>query len=401
MEIISRTYYAKRVDAWLGKGQIIVLVGQRRVGKSFVLKDFVIRHKTEPNANIIYIDKEKKDFNYIQNHEQLNGYIDEHFAAGKHNYILIDEVQDIAGWEHSVRSFRTEDSTDIIITGSNSKMLSGELSTLLAGRYEEIHVQSLSYTEFLEFHNLTDSDEALWKYLNFGGLPALKDIGIDNEGMVSEYLSGVFNTIMLKDIIERHTIRNIPFIRNLVVFMADTIGKLNSANSIVKYMRSQNVEVSTNIVLNYMSYFCEAYLTHKVDRYDIHGKKLLESNSKCYFGDIGLRNFIAGGERDTDIEKVIENVVYLHLLHLGYTVKVGQLRAGEIDFVCTKPGKKAYVQVAYLIANQETKEREFGNLCLIPDNYPKYVISASPLLKSSDYKGVTHLHLRQFLTKGL
>ena len=142
-------------------------------------------------------------------------------------------------------------------------MLSGELSTLLAGRYEEIHVQSLSYTEFLEFHNLTDSDEALWKYLNFGGLPALKDIGIDNEGMVSEYLSGVFNTIMLKDIIERHTIRNIPFIRNLVVFMADTIGKLNSANSIVKYMRSQNVEVSTNIVLNYMSYFCEAYLTHK------------------------------------------------------------------------------------------------------------------------------------------
>ena len=237
MEIISRTYYAKRVDAWLGKGQIIVLVGQRRVGKSFVLKDFVIRHKTEPNANIIYIDKEKKDFNYIQNHEQLNGYIDEHFAAGKHNYILIDEVQDIAGWEHSVRSFRTEDSTDIIITGSNSKMLSGELSTLLAGRYEEIHVQSLSYTEFLEFHNLTDSDEALWKYLNFGGLPALKDIGIDNEGMVSEYLSGVFNTIMLKDIIERHTIRNIPLIRNLVVFMADTIGKLNSANSIVKYMR--------------------------------------------------------------------------------------------------------------------------------------------------------------------
>lgn len=190
MEIISRTYYAKRVDAWLGKRQIIVLVGQRRVGKSFVLKDFVIRHNTEPNANIIYIDKEKKDFNYIQNHEQLNGYIDEHFAAGKHNYILIDEVQDIAGWEHSVRSFRTEDSTDIIITGSNSKMLSGELSTLLAGRYEEIHVQSLSYTEFLEFHNLTDSDEALWKYLNFGGLPALKDIGIDNEGMVSEYLSG-------------------------------------------------------------------------------------------------------------------------------------------------------------------------------------------------------------------
>lgn len=401
MEVISRSQYAHQIDAWLGKGQIIVLVGQRRVGKSYVLKDFIHRHEAEPEANIIYIDKEKKNFNFIQSHEQLNDYIDEHIARGKHNYILIDEVQNIEGWEHSVRSYRTEDDTDIIITGSNSKMLSGELSTLLAGRYEEILIQSLCYNEFLEFHQLPNTDDSLWKYLNFGGLPGLRNIGIANEDMVTDYLAGIANTIMLKDIIERHTIRNIPFIRNLIVFMADTIGKLNSANSIAQYMKSQKIDVSTNIVLNYMAYFSEAYLTHKVDRYDIHGKKLLESNSKCYFSDVGLRNYIAGGERNNDIEKVMENVVYLHLLQLGYTVKVGQLRVGEIDFVCTKPGKRVYVQVSYLIASQETKDREFGNLRLIPDNYPKYVISASPLLKRSDAEGVTHIHIREFLSKGL
>lgn len=401
MNIISRSLYANQVDAWVGKEQIIVLVGQRRVGKSFVLKDFVARHKDEEDANIIYIDKEKKSFNFIRNHEDLNKYIDEHFVAGRHNYILIDEVQYIDGWENSVRSYRTEDDTDIIITGSNSRMLSSELSTLLGGRYIQLHIQGLSYTEFLEFHQLQESDDALWLYLNYGGLPGLRNIGLDSEDMINEYMSGVFHTIMLKDVIERHSIRNMPFLNNLIAYMADTVGKLNSATNIAKYMKSQGIDVSTNAVLSYMSYFEEAFLTYSVGRYDIHGKRLLESNDKCYFGDVGLRNFIRGGERQGDIEKVMENVVYQHLIRLGYAVKVGQLRAGEIDFVCTKSNRKAYVQVSYLIANDETREREFGNLRLIPDDYPKYVISASPLLKSSDYEGVTHLHIREFLKNGL
>lgn len=401
MNVISRTDYAERVDHWLGKEQIIVLVGQRRVGKSFVMKDFVARHEEEPNANIIYIDKEKKAFDFIQNYRDLNAYIDAHFKAGTHNYILIDEIQNIEEWERSVRSFRTEDETDILITGSNSKMLSGELSTLLAGRYKEIHVQSLSYQEFLLFHNLQDSENALWQYLNYGGLPGLRNIGIENEDMIYEYLSGVFNTVMLKDVIERHTIRNIPFLNNLIAFMADTVGKLNSASSIAKYMKSQGQDVSTNIVLSYMSYFNEALLTYPVGRYDIHGKKLLESNDKCYFGDVGLRNYIIGGERTHDIEKVMENVVFLHLQRFGWDVKVGQLRAGEIDFVCTKPGKRAYVQVSYMIVNDETYKREFGSLRLIPEDYPKYVISISPLISKSDDNGVTHLHLRRFLMEGL
>lgn len=401
MDVISRLEYASKVDSWLGKGQIIVLVGQRRVGKSYVMKDFIARHKDDKDTNIIYVDKEKKDFNFIHSSEQLNAYIDKHWNSACHNYILIDEVQDIDGWEHSVRSYRTEENTDIIITGSNSKMLSGELSTLLSGRYQEIRILPLSYTEFLQFHGLNDSEDALWQYLNYGGLPGLRNIGLENDDMVNDYLSGVFHTIMLKDIIERHTIRNAVFLNNLIVFMADTVGKINSASSIAKYMKSQQIEVSTNMVLNYMSYFAEAFLTHQVMRFDLHGKRLLENNAKCYFGDVGLRNFVAGGERSQDMEKIIENVVYLHLLRLGYMVQVGQLRAGEIDFVCSKTNQKVYIQVAYLIGNEDTAKREFGNLRLIADNYPKYVISATPLLKRSDVDGITHLHLREFLKNGL
>lgn len=408
MQIITRQKYASQIDAWIGKEQIIVLVGQRRVGKSYVMKEFILRHQQETDANIIYIDKEKISFKFINDSNTLDEYISEHFVRGKHNYILIDEVQDIQGWEHTVRSYRTEDNTDIIITGSNSKMLSGELSTLLAGRYIEIKIQSLSYTEFIQFHDLPDTDETLWKYLSYGGLPGLRNIGINNDDMIWEYMSGVFNTIMLKDIIERHKIRNIPFLNNLIAFIADTIGKLNSASSISKYMKSQGEEISANAIITYLSYFSEAFLTHSVGRYDIHGKKLLETMGKTYFGDIGLRNFIIGGERDKDIEKIMENVVYQHLLRLGYNVTIGQMRAGEVDFVCTRtssqiaPNKqpKIYVQVTYIIASEETREREFGILHSIPDSYPKYVISATPLIRASNDEGITHLNIRKFLKDG-
>lgn len=401
MKIISRKYYADKVDSWLGKEVIIVLTGQRRVGKSYILKDFIQRHESEADANIIYIDKEKRNFRFIQNGEQLGNYIDEHFVASKHNYILIDEIQDIEGWERAIRSFRTEENTDIIITGSNSKMLSGELSSLLSGRYQEIYVQSLSYLEFLEFHELADSDESLLKYLDYGGLPGLRIVGLDDEEHIWDYLRSVFNTVMLKDVIERHKIRNIPFMNNLIVYLADTIGKVGSATSISKYMKSLGQDVSSNVVLDYTSYFTEAYLIDAVRRYDIHGRKLFESNQKTYFGDIGLRNLIAGGSRETDIEKVLENVVYQHLVRLGYQVYVGELRAGEIDFVCSKPEQVRYVQVSYLVNNEETREREFGRLRDIRNDYPKYVISLTPMLTSRDYEGITHLGLREFLKNGL
>lgn len=401
MQPITRKLYADKVDAWIGKGQIIVLVGQRRVGKSYILKDFLERHKTDPRANFIYINKERKKFDVIKNHEQLNVYIDEHWVVGMHNYILIDEVQEIEEWEKSVRSYRVEEDTDIIITGSNSKMLSSELSTLIGGRYQEVYVQSLSYEEFILFHGLEEGEDALWKYINYGGLPGLMQVGLADEDLVWDYIKGVYHTVMLKDIVERNSVRNIPFLNTLLRYFADTVGKLSSLNNISKFMRSQGLDVAVKSIASYLGYFKDAYLLSTVERYDVHGKKLLESNEKLYFGDIGLRNLIAGGERQGDIEKVLENVVYQQLLRMGYTVNVGQLRAGEVDFVCTKSNERVYVQVAYLIASPETEEREFGILDNIRDNYPKYVISMTPLVRRGDRRGITHLGLREFLINGL
>ena len=400
MEVISRKYYADIVDSWIGKGNIVAIVGSRRVGKSYVVKDFILRHKDDKDANIIYIDKEKKAFKDIKTKDDLDVWIEERYLTGKHNYILIDEAQEIDHFEESVCNWYTEENTDVIITGSNSKMLSGELATLIAGRHVEVRIHPLTYSEFLEFHNQTDSDESLMAYLNYGGLPGLRKVGLDNDEQVWAYLSSVFNTIMLKDIIERHDIRNITFLNNLIAFYADTTGKLTSANSISKYMKAQQQDVSSNLILLYRGFYAESYLLDVVPRYDIHGKKIFQSNEKIYWDDLGLRNLKTEGSMDSYIEKVIENAVYKHLRFLGYEVKVGILNAGEVDFVCTKPGEMVYVQASYIVAEETTRNREFGPLEKIRDNHPKYVISATPLLTQRDEKGITHLSLRKFLKEG-
>ena len=401
MDILTRQHYADIVDSWIGKGNIIALVGSRRVGKSYILKDFIQRHSRDENSNIIYVDKEKKNFKSIKNKDDLDTWIEERFVPGKHNYILIDEVQEIESFEDSVCSWYSEDDTDVLITGSNSDLLSGELATRLSGRHVEIRVHPLTYMEFLQFHNLPDSDESLMTYLNYGGLPGLRTVGLDNEEQVWDYLASVFNTIMLKDIIERYDIRNIPFLNNLIAFYADTTGKLTSANSISKYMKSQNKKVSSNLILLYRSFYSEAFLIDVVSRYDIHGKKIFESNEKIYWDDIGLRNLKASGGMDSYIEKVIENAVYKQLSYLGFDIKVGVLNAGEVDFVCTKSEQTIYVQASYIIAEDTTREREFGPLEKIRDNYPKYVISATPYLTQRNENGIIHLSLRKFLTEGL
>lgn len=401
MEILTRQHYADIVDSWIGKGNIIALVGSRRVGKSYILKDFIQRHSQDENINIIYVDKEKKDFKTIKTKDDLDAWIEERFVQGKHNCILIDEVQEIESFEESVCSWYSEDDTDVLITGSNSDLLSGELATRLSGRHVEIRVHPLTYTEFLQFHSLLDSDESLMTYLNYGGLPGLRTVGLDNEEQVWAYLASVFNTIILKDVIERYNIRNVPFLNNLIAFYADTTGKLTSANSISKYMKSQNENVSSNLILLYRSFYSEAFLIDVISRYDIHGKKIFESNEKIYWDDLGLRNLKSSGSMDSYIEKVIENAVYKQLSFLGYDIKVGVLNAGEVDFVCTKAGQTVYVQASYIIAEETTREREFGPLEKIRDNYPKYVISATPYLTKRNDNGIIHLSLRKFLTEGL
>ena len=400
MSIVLRQHYLDKIMHYLGKDTIIILTGQRRIGKSYVLRMFRDRIDKEKNTNVIFIDKEKNEFDDIKTYKDLNTYIDQRRDRNAKNYILVDEIQDIEEFEKSVRGYYEEPDIEIVVTGSNSKMLSSDLSTLIGGRYKEIYIQALSYEEFMRFHHLPESDDTLAKYIHFGGLPGLLKMGLDEQD-AREYQLDVYHTVLLKDVIMRNNIRNVPFLENLVRFLADNTGKIISANSIAKYMKSHGENITSTVIINYIKYLCDAYLIHRVNRYDLHGKKLFENNDKYYFEDNGIRNALAGGTREGDIEKVIENIIYNHLIHLGYEVTVGQLQAGEIDFVCRKPeGQRIYVQASYLITDEATRQREFGNLRAIKDNYPKYVISMTPLVGRQDYDGIIHLHLRRFLTEG-
>jgi len=398
MEIINRPDYTEKVKRLFGKGFIIALTGQRRVGKSFIMKQVIqelSKHKI--SIHVIYIDKENEQFSFIKTHEDLTGYVKSNLAQDKRNYLFIDEVQNIKNFEVSLRSFHTNDECEIVITGSNAKMLSSELSTYLSGRCVEYHIQSLNYREFLTFHRLPDNNQSLQSYLKYGGLPQLHRIGLDETDLVDDYLKSVYNTIVLKDIIEREEIRNVPLLKNLIRFVGDNVGKVFSASSIVKYLKSQQVDSSTKVILNYLEYLCNAYIIHRVNRYDIHGKRLFELNDKFYFEDIGIRNSLVASGRTSSIEKVIENVIYLHLVRLGYEVTVGQLQKTEIDFIAQKKDETIYIQATYLLATEETIDREFGNLMLIRDNHPKMVISMDDYFDGTNYQGIRHYHLRQFL----
>ena len=400
MDLISRPNYYSKLEKLLGKGVLIVLTGQRRVGKSYVMKELVARKQQEPNANVIYIDKEKTAFDTIVTYKDLVTYVDERLDKSKHNYLLIDEVQEIEEFERGLRNYYNESFIDVVVTGSNSDILSSDLGTRLSGRYVEVFIQGLSYPEFLEFHNLEDGEAAINKYINYGGLPGLRPFGLDNPETINDYLQGVYNTILVKDIIRRKKIRNVPFLENLIRFIAENIGKPMSATSIQNYMTSNESEVSKNLILKYMKAITEACLAAAVSRYNIHGKKLLETNDKFYFGDVGIRNFIVGGRRANDIEKIVENLVYQHMVRLGYEVKVGRLYSTEIDFVGTRGDEVVYVQSAYLITEEKTFNREFGNLLPIKDNYPKYVISMTPYMDSSKWEGIIHIPFVEFLKNG-
>ena len=398
MKIIARQQYIEHIQRFIGKGMIIALTGQRRVGKSYIIRQLVSEIEAgNPDANIVYINKEKTKYADIRNADDISRYLDGKLKDDAENYLLIDEVQDIVGFENVLRSLNADEECQIVVTGSNAKMLSSELSTYLGGRYIEIHILSLSYREFLTFHRLDDSDDSLQKYLGFGGLPHLYRLGLENEDMVWEYIQNIYNTIVLKDVVQREGLRNVTLFENLMSYVSDNAGQLVSATSLSKYLKSQRVELTPLSAINYLKAASNAYIINKVPRYDIHGRRLLETNDKYYFEDLGLRNMLAGPNRTGDIEKVIENAVYLHLKNLGYKISVGTLPNGEIDFVAEKGGTSVYIQVAYLIADDKTMEREFGNLLKIHDNYPKYVISMNPMSRSQNYEGIKHLTLRQFL----
>lgn len=363
MELIERRQYVDKVLNYMGKGVIIVLTGQRRVGKSCIMKSVSDRIKSDDaNSNIIYINKEYGDFRNICDELQFSSYVEQHLQPSQHNVLLVDEIQDIDHFENTLRSLQAKNQCEIIITGSNAKMLSGELATYLSGRYIEIHIQGLSYKEFLVFHNLPDTDSTFRLYITYGGLPQLAHIGLDNTDMIRDYLYDIYNTVIMKDVISRENIRNVRFLGDLVRFVADNMGKNISANSISKYMRSQGVTVSPTLTSNYLLFLCNAYIIRQAKRYDIHGRRIFDTNEKYYFNDFGLRNSLIGINMIRDIEKLLENVVFQHLCQQGYKVTVGLLQNSEIDFVAQREGEREYFQVCYFLSSQDTIDREFGNL---------------------------------------
>ena len=401
-QLINRQYYTELITPFINKNIIKVLTGQRRVGKSCILQQ--LRQQileSAPNANIIFINKEYEEFSAIRTSEDLSAYIIPRLHPDVTNYLFIDEVQDIQGFEHTLRSLQAQDSCDIFITGSNATMLSSELSTYLAGRYIEFHIHSLTYQEYLTFHRVEASTQSLRNYLTFGGLPYLSNLPQQQE-IVFEYLGNVFSTILLKDIVKREGIRNVDFLESLVLYTADNVGNLFSANNISRYLKSQRVNISPLQVINYLRSLQQAYLIHKVRRIEVAGLKMFENGDKYYFEDLGLRNCHLGFNLQRDIYKLIENAVYLHLLHCRFEVFTGQQSGGrEVDFVARRGDKIIYIQATYLLSDDTTRQREFGNLLAIRNNYPKYVVSLDEWISGSITDGIQHLHLATFLQMDL
>jgi len=395
MERINRELYTQRIIRLLGKGEVIVLTGHRRAGKSCILECLTTLLSKE--SNILYLDMENPDNASISDFEDLNKWIKKHQNSKKHNYLLIDEVQEISNFEKTLRYWIKQPNFDIVVTGSNAMMLSSDIASVFAGRYIRIHIHSLSFSEYLLFNKLEVSNDSLLSYLHWGGLPFLSNISSDDTRSKNDYLGSIYDTIFVKDVITRKQIRNVSFVDNLARFVADNSGKLFSSSSIAKFLKSKESSVSSNTINEYMDILCASYMIDRVKRYDIKGKRIFEQQDKYYFEDIGLRNYLCRDKRLTDLEKALENAVYLKLLQDGYEVYVGQLDGKEIDFVARKENEIAYYQVALRITEEETYNREFGNLKKIKDNYPKYIVTMDSLASMMIEDGIKVIQAIDFL----
>ena len=397
MENIKREIYLEKIRPFVNQPLIKVLIGQRRVGKSFLLRQVVAEILSgNAEANIIYIDKEKYEFDVIQNYHHLMEYIKSRQKEGM-NYLFIDEVQEIKEFEKALRSLLSETNFDIYCTGSNAKMLSGEIATILSGRQITFKIYSLSFIEFCQFNRLEMNLQTLNSFLKYGGLPYLMHLPKQDE-IIFEYLRNIYSTILFRDVVSRNEIRDVAFLNNLLRFIADNTGSLVSAKKISDYLKSQQSSKTVSVILNYISYLEEAYFLLKVKRKDIQGKKIFEVNEKYYFEDFGLRNSV-NGFKISDIGKIAENAVYQHLLICGYDIFVGKSGDKEIDFVAERNGETLYIQVTSYLSDDKVIEREFGNLLAIPDNYPKIVVSLDEFSGNSTYKGIMHQTLLEFLSK--
>jgi len=395
----KRNLYIDRIRPYISKPVIKVITGMRRVGKSCFLQLIINELRTRKIAPkcILYINKESLEYDFIQNYRDLYNYVNDSFSGiTAHKYLFVDEIQEISGWEKAIASYMAEGGFDIYITGSNAHLLSSDIATLIAGRYIEIPVYSLSFKEFLLFRDRKrKSIEADFStYLWAGGYPAIHHFDLD-EAVIYQYIGAIYNTILLKDVIKKNNIRNVSLLENVTRYIFDNVGNIFTAKKLTDYLKSQKLKVSIETVQNYIAYLVATFAIHKVPRYDIKGKRLLELHEKYFLGDVALRHALLG-YREGDISGVLENLVFLELKRRGYRVFIGKVDSREVDFIAEKEHRKIYVQVAYLLASPGTVEREFSALEAIKDNYPKYVISMDKIF-GTDFEGIQRLNLTDFL----
>lgn len=394
--VIDRPRYWERVRPWIGTQLIKVLTGQRRVGKSYLLAALRRRlSERAPEVPLLFVEKERAEWAHLTTAQELLAWVVTNVPTGP-AVLMIDEVQEIIDFDVALRSLLAEGRIDLYVTGSNAELLSGEIATRFGGRSIVVEVHPLAYDEFLLFHERADDDESLRCFLRYGGLPFLRHLPLV-DAIAFEYLNGVAQTAILKDVVTRHAIRNPDLLERLVLFLADNVGSPVSAQSITRFLKSQRTSASVPTVLTYLARLEQAYLVRKTRRADLEGKRYFEVAEKHYFEDLGIRAALVGA-RPQDIGKVVENAVLGRLLVDGWTITTGDVRGREIDFVCHRAEERLYVQACYLLADAATREREFRSLLDIDDNHPKIVISLDPLL-ASDH-GIAHLHLRAFLRDG-
>jgi predicted AAA+ superfamily ATPase len=394
----KRTYYLEKIEPFIGKPVIKVITGMRRVGKSYFVRQIIEKLKTEGihHDGILYINMELMDFAFIKNYQDLHQYVKKRLSKKGPKYLFVDEIQEISGWEKTITSLLAEGSYDIFIAGSNAQLLSSEIATLISGRYIEFPLYSLTFNEFLVFRDVKKKDvkTEFLNYLRYGGFPVIHHFDFEEE-VIYQYISSLFNTILLKDVIRKHNVRNINLLENLTLYLFDNIGNIFSARRISDYLKSQNLKIGIETVQNYISYISSTFAIHKVPRFDIKGKQQMEMYEKYYLGDIGLRHALLG-YREGDISGILENIVFIELKKRGYRISIGKWAEKEIDFIAQKPNEKLYFQVSYLLSSPEVVEREFSSLKKIKDNYPKYVLSMDTEF-GSDIEGIRRLNIIDFL----
>jgi predicted AAA+ superfamily ATPase len=399
--INSRPTYLNTLLGFLDKEVIKVIMGIRRCGKSTLLKLFAeeLLACGIDKRNIIHINFESMLYRDITDSATFYDYISERVGDDK-VYLLIDEPQEVSGWEKAINSFKVDFDCDIYITGSNAKMLSSELSTLLSGRYVEINLHPLSYREYLDFHKTCDDEKVYQRYLKFGGFPTIVELD-DNVNQVNSVLEGIFNTVIVKDVMRKNNIKDESLLEKIVTFLADNIGNPVSSNSIsntlVSSKRLENGRVSpaNMTVENYITSLEKAFIFYKAKRYDVKGKKLLKTLGKYYIVDMGLRNMLLG-YRDVDKGHILENIVFLELKRRGYTVYIGKIGEKEIDFIAEKATSKIYVQACESLKDKKTLDRELTPLLAVSDNYEKFIITNDETFVES-YSGIKVKNTRSWL----